>query len=171
MRFLIRTTVLCCAVLIGCALFISRSSADSVAHEEIRTALENWSADFNAGNKEAACSLFAPDLVASYPGASDWGHGAMCRQLAAAIDNPDKSLRYDPPQIEEILVSGDLAVVRLIWTLRVTGRDLPGELVVEENGLDVFRRQPDGKWRIRISHAYTQPSPDEEERPNRHRDR
>jgi ketosteroid isomerase-like protein len=150
-------------VLLGCALLIPPTAAEPTVQEEIRTALENWSADFNAGNKEAACDLFAPDLVASYPGAPDWNRPAMCDRLAAAIDDPDKEFRYDSPEIAEILVSGDLAVVRLVWTLRVSGRDLPGELVVRENGLDVFRRQGDGKWRIRISHAYTEPSPDDRE--------
>jgi steroid delta-isomerase len=50
--------------------------------------------------------------------------------------------------IKEIIVSGDLAVVRLVWTLKVTGIDLPGEVVSEEPGMDVFRKQPDGSWKI-----------------------
>ena len=50
--------------------------------------------------------------------------------------------------INEILVSGDLAVVRLTWTLRITRNDTPGEAVSREQGMDVFRRQPDGSWKI-----------------------
>ncbi len=67
---------------------------------------------------------------------------------------PGRTFLYDAPQIEEILVSGDLAVVRLIWTLRVTDKNAPGELTVKERGIDVFKRQEDGTWRIHISHAY-----------------
>ena len=163
MSFLIRATAAWSVVLVCCFLAVPPSSADPTAEAEIRKPLEDWSAHFNAGNKGAACALFAPDLVASYPGVADWNYGAMCRRLAAAIDDPERRFRYDPPQIKEIEVSGDLAVVRLVWTLRVTGRDSPQELIVKEDGLDVFRRQPDGTWRIRISHAYTEPSPDEEE--------
>ncbi len=69
-------------------------------------------------------------------------------------ENPGRTFLYDAPQIEEILVSGDLAVVRLIWTLRVTDKNAPGELTVKERGIDVFKRQEDGTWRIHISHAY-----------------
>ena len=53
---------------------------------------------------------------------------------------------YTPPVIHEIVVDGDLAVVRLGWTL--TTQTAAGTEVTEEQGLDVFRRQPDGRWSI-----------------------
>jgi steroid delta-isomerase len=44
-------------------------------------------------------------------------------------------------------VSGDLAVVRLIWISNLTATD--GRTTSEEEpGLDVFQRQPDGSWKI-----------------------
>ncbi|HEX5863802.1 MAG TPA: hypothetical protein VF014_06020 [Casimicrobiaceae bacterium] len=58
--------------------------------------------------------------------------------------------------IKEILVSGDLAVVRLVWTLKATGSDMPGEVVSEEPGMDVFRKQPDGGWKITRYIAYVE---------------
>jgi hypothetical protein len=44
----------------------------------------------------------------------------------------------------------------LMWTLTV--RDTSGKVLdtVEENGIDVFRRQADGSWKIHISHAFSQ---------------
>ena len=53
-----------------------------------------------------------------------------------------------------MLVDGDTAVVRLVWTLTVTDASGTAIDVVREKGLDVFRRQPDGTWKIRISYAY-----------------
>ena len=44
-------------------------------------------------------------------------------------------------------MSGDLAVVRLVWTASVRRRG-PLPRVTKEPGLDVFRRQPDGRWAI-----------------------
>ncbi|HEV7420490.1 MAG TPA: hypothetical protein VGO30_11650 [Mycobacterium sp.] len=60
------------------------------------------------------------------------------------------------PDVHEVLVDGDLATVRLIWKLST--RDASGKLLDtnRENGVDVFRRHPDGSWKIHVSHAFTQ---------------
>ena len=67
------------------------------------------------------------------------------------------SIRYSLV-VKEILVSGDLAVVRLTWTDTSLGRD--GKPVAhDEAGLDVFGRQSDGSWKIIRYIAYpTAPS-------------
>jgi steroid delta-isomerase len=45
-----------------------------------------------------------------------------------------------------VIVAGDLAVVRLTWTLTVS---VDGATeTTEEEGIDIFRRQPDGRWSI-----------------------
>ena len=46
-------------------------------------------------------------------GRSDEGRDGVCRRIAAALADRGLTMRY-APQIEEILVSGDLAVVRLV---------------------------------------------------------
>jgi len=56
------------------------------------------------------------------------------------------SLHYDSPDIREIIVSGDIAVVRLFWTL--TARKGGEQSVTDEAGIDIFKRQPDGRWSI-----------------------
>jgi ketosteroid isomerase-like protein len=78
----------------------------------------------------------------------------MCHHLAAAATNNEKTYRYDPPNIEQIIVDGDIAIVRLIWTLRVTSVGGSNTEITKEKGLDVFRRQSDGSWKIAISYAY-----------------
>ena len=54
--------------------------------------------------------------------------------------------------IKEIIVAGDLAVVRLTWTMTLKRKDTGAESGVvstwDEYGLDVFRRQADGSWKI-----------------------
>jgi ketosteroid isomerase-like protein len=52
------------------------------------------------------------------------------------------------PTIKEIIVSGDLAVVRLTWTLKVRSEGAPGDVISQDTGLDIFRRQLDGRWKI-----------------------
>ena len=121
--------------------------------EEITRILNQWPDDFNAERLEPVCALFAPDAIASYPKSADRDYAALCRNFSGIFAKPDLKYTYDKPEIKEILINGDLAVVRLIWTLKVTKHDILIEKVVE-NGLDVFKKQPDGSWKIAISYAY-----------------
>lgn len=143
-------TFACAAV--GCALS-SVSMAGPPAEAEAQV-LAEWPKDFAAKRTAAVCGLFAPDTVLSYPGTTDRDFNAMCSHFGDLFKIRDKSFTYAPPQIEAVIVDGDTVVVRLVWTLTIadsTGKTLE---VVREKGVDVFRRQPDGSWRIRISHAY-----------------
>jgi uncharacterized protein (TIGR02246 family) len=119
----------------------------------IRATLEQWPRDWNARDVGAVCGLFAPDVILTFPGGPDRDHAAMCRGFAATFARTDRTYRYDAPDIEEIIVDGDMAAVRLTWTLRITGDGLPAEVVERERGLDVFQRQRDGSWKIRVSYA------------------
>ena len=55
------------------------------------------------------------------------------------------------------MVVGDLAVVRLTWTLTVRQKDPPRDVTADEPGLDIFRKQPDGSWKISRYIAYEAP--------------
>ena len=59
--------------------------------------------------------------------------------------------------IKEIIVSGDMAIVRLVWTSRASQEGSSQVTETKEPGLDVFRRQPDGQWRIARYMAYEAP--------------
>ncbi len=113
----------------------------------IREALTKWTADFNARNTQGICSLFSPDLLYDYKGQPERNYRDICDLLQRSLS--DRTTRYTYALvINEILVSGDLAVVRLTWTLRITRNDTPGDAVSREQGMDVFRKQPDGSWKI-----------------------
>jgi steroid delta-isomerase len=131
------------------------AAADAAA---IQDRLERWADDFNAGRAEAVCDLFARDLVATYQGQPDRGFDAVCRTLQDSLRGRPFRFAY-ALDLQEVMVSGDLAVVRLVWTLEVRRPD--GVLVErqEEPGLDVFRREPDGAWRIARYLAFSRRSP------------
>lgn len=122
--------------------------------DAVRAALTAFSRDFNGHDLTATCGLFADDAVVSFPGRAPQGHAEVCEGFRAVFANPAKSFRYDEPAIREILVDGDLAAVALTWTLTV--RDASGRVLEtsREDGVDVLRRQPDGHWRIHLSHAF-----------------
>src|SRR5690606_34477965 len=88
------------------------------AEREIRAALREWADDWNAGRLAPVCDLFAKDVVLSFPGGPDRDWKTMCDGFARLFAGGAPTLRYDPPEIEEVLVSGDLAAVRVVWTLR-----------------------------------------------------
>jgi steroid delta-isomerase len=132
------------------------AQGDTPAQAAIRATLTQWMADFNAGKVDKVCDLFARDLVAQYRGQGERGYDALCDLLKRSLGDRSKSYRY-ALAIKEILVEGDLAVVRLTWTLTVRGKDAVGETTAEEPGMDVFRRQSDGTWKISRYLAYESP--------------
>jgi uncharacterized protein (TIGR02246 family) len=128
--------------------------ADSTADEAaIVQRFQRWTAAFNARDSAGACDLFAPDLAYSIPEIVRGTRETMCTNLAKMLARSDIQLHYDNPDIHEIIVAGDLAVVRLTWTL--TARVNGATDTTTEEGMDIFRRQPDGRWSIARYIAFT----------------
>lgn len=123
------------------------AQSDSPAQAAIRAALTQWMADFNAGNADKVCGLFAPDLIAQYRGQPERDYQGLCDLLKRSLSDRTKTYTYSLA-IREILVAGDLAVVRLVWTLKVRQNSAPGETTSDEPGMDILRRQADGSWKI-----------------------
>ncbi|MFZ0680484.1 YybH family protein [Candidatus Binatus sp.] len=150
------------ACVLATLLFASRVSAvndDSAAvQNQIRVELEKWKLDFNAADASQVCGLFAPDLISNFRGQPEDTYNSLCANMQAALTDPAKTYHYDL-EIKEILVSGDLAVVRLVWTLKVRPKDGGPEETTREPGMDIFRRQPDGSWKISRYMAYEAPGP------------
>lgn len=142
------------ALVMSLHAFGADSQTELNAQTAIVERLNKWPQDFNSKNLRGVCDLFAPDLVASYPGTKDRNYEEMCRQLTSALTDPEKILHYDAPNIEQIIIEGDLAVVRLIWTLKSSSKNKPEVETIKEKGLDLFKRQKDGSWKIVISYAY-----------------
>lgn len=135
------------AALAGIIAGVGVARADTAADERaIGERLERWTAAFNARDAVGACDLFAPDLVYALPGLVDATYERMCGNLTKALADPNLTMTYAQPDIHEILVDGDLAVVRLTWTLTATAGGRTD--TTSDEGLDVFRRQADGRWSI-----------------------
>lgn len=151
-----RNAVLCTAIAASVVACGDEEKAPDPAADEaaIEQALQQWPGDFNARNVAAVCSLFAPDTQVMYPDSQDRDYEAFCAQMHEILGPGDRTFSYAAPDIDTIIVDGDLATVALIWTLTVT--DSSGAVLetVSENGVDVFQRQDDGSWKIRISHAF-----------------
>ncbi len=77
----------------------------------------------------------------------------ICANLAKMLASSDIQLHYGNPDVHEILVAGDVAVVRLTWTL--TTQVIGAKDTTTEEGMDIVRRQPDGRWSIARFIAFT----------------
>jgi uncharacterized protein (TIGR02246 family) len=145
----------CAALVLGMAVAVGTAAAGDPREDEaaIRQRLTAWKDAFNGRNAVAACDLFAGDLVYALPEVPQGSRETMCDNLAAVLARPDVELRYDEPDIHEIILSGDIAVVRLTWTL--TARAGGTEETSHEAGIDIFRRGSDGRWSIARFIAFT----------------
>lgn len=137
------------SLIVPCAL--AQPSADS----EIRVALTQWMDDFNARRADKVCDLFAPDLIADYRGLPERGYDRQCDILKGSLADRSRSFSY-ALTIKEIQVWGDIAMARVTWTLTIRQTDNRKETKVVEPGLDIFRRQSDGRWQIIRYIAYDQ---------------
>ena len=122
-------------------------SRRSPAENAIREALTEWRLAFNARDTGAVCGLFAPELRYDIRGFPERGFEEVCGQLLGSLADQNRKYAYDVT-IKEIIVSGDLAAVRLVWTFTVKRPGQVGGTATTEPGLDLFRRQGDGTWKI-----------------------
>jgi steroid delta-isomerase len=125
---------------------LAAEPADTVDQAAVRARLARWTDDFNAGKAEESCDLFASELRYDYRGLPERNYQDMCTGLRRALTDSSKHYSYGLA-IKDIFAFGDMAAVRLVWTLTLTSAGAPPK-VSHEHGIDVFRRQPDGAWRI-----------------------
>jgi len=141
-------------LLIACLSGAAPARAND-AEARIAAALEGWRVDFNARKVDKICDLFAPELRYDFQGIPEQNYEQLCTRLRDALADDTKSFQYGL-SIKEIIVSGSLAVVRLTWHSTLTSSD--GKIIRKEDepGLDVFRQQADGSWKIIRYIAYPQ---------------
>ena len=142
--------------LLLCAAPCGGVLADS-PEEAIRSTLRQWTTNFNNKNADEVCNLFARDLRYDFRGYPERGYDDICTLLHRSLRDESKRYTYDL-DIREIIVSGDLAVVRLTWTLNVTLAN--GQIVTTvEPGMDVLRKGQNNQWKIVRYLAFEQAEP------------
>jgi uncharacterized protein (TIGR02246 family) len=113
--------------------------------QQIRALIDTWCEASAAGDLIAQLNLITPDVVFLTPGRPPMRREQFAEQFRAAIEVSTIECR---PDVQEITVSGDLAVC---WTLlEVFFTPIEGGETSKHAGnvLTVFRRGSEGQWRI-----------------------
>jgi ketosteroid isomerase-like protein len=130
------------------AVTMSTENAVAAAHDSPETLivqrLQHWADAFNKRDASRICDLFSVNLIATTPDGPNRGRSQVCENLDRVLAQTDRRLHYESA-IHEVIVSGNVAIVRLDWTLRVTKNQKVSTTV--EHGMDVFRHEH-GRWSI-----------------------
>jgi len=118
----------------------------------IRTAIERGARGFERGMPDSILAHYAPDVILSYPGIPDQDYRTLAQGYSQLPARPSWLSATTTPTFDEILVTRDLAVVRLRWTTTI--REAAHDSFVARQttrylrDLQVWRREPTGEWRF-----------------------
>ena len=123
----------------------ARDSAAAV--QFIRKGLADWVAAANHGEWKTAAQVWAPDLIGWYPGQPDDTYEREMGRLANPNPKPGAARTRYEVKVVEVIVSGSLAVVRDIWRF-TTPAGASDSTVSVVRSYEIWRRQPDHRWKI-----------------------
>ena len=131
-------------VLVLAASFAAAAESNLPSPEaQIRASLAGWVKAFNAGDLKGAAAVWAPDLEGWSPDGPDDTY-ALEQGYAAKATGQPPAVVY-ALEIVEVMVSGDMAVVRDKWTESLRANPAKARTF---RSFEVWRRQPDSSWKI-----------------------
>ena len=163
-------------LLIAISILATSASADEArtgeaasAHERdvetLRKAILRSAEAFNASDPKAIMAPYARDIVLTYPGIPDMGYDELVKAYdEMTAPRPGVKARTSP-EIEEILVSGDLGIIRITWTTTTTETNPPREWTRRMRDLQVWRRESDGTWKFARGMHFRIPEEEPKEAP------
>lgn len=114
---------------------------------EIDALFTEYGASLGAGDAERWIDLWTEDGVQSPPGAPpNVGRDVIFASISAAMDQ----FAFEDMQIgiDEVLVAGDLAIARGLYTVTYVPHDGSDPIPVDGKYTSTFQRQPDGSWKL-----------------------
>jgi uncharacterized protein (TIGR02246 family) len=100
----------------------------------------------SSGNVDTALSVYASDVMMMPPGEPAMnGTDAMRKWLDAMYKDYSMSGKYTSGDVQ---VSGDLAVVHYVGEMTLTPKKGGAPMTEKLKGVHVYKRQPDGTWKI-----------------------
>jgi ketosteroid isomerase-like protein len=120
-----------------------QASSGADGEKQIRAALARWVEAANRQDWKAALDVWAPDLIGWYPGEPDDTY----QQEAEFAAHPKPRSETYQVTVNEVIVSGPLAVVRDTWV--ITDKLPSGQSkAVTLRSYEIWHRQSDSRWKI-----------------------
>jgi ketosteroid isomerase-like protein len=142
-----------CLLFVLLAAFSLRAEPLENSYSTFQQIFNRWTDAFNQRDLINTCGLFDPSLVASFPAAENKNYSDLCADFKKLFQEKNKHYQYHF-KLHKVYRSGDLAAARITWYLSVH----QGNKKIfssREEGLDIFKRQPNGKWQIINYIAYS----------------
>ncbi len=128
---------LCLALLARPAL-----QAADTAETEVRAEFARWTAAYRAHDLAGTMAIFDPGVRFAFQGGPDSGYAELQRGYEQEFRSGGAAVWVGA--IDEVIASGDLAAEYSTWKLV----DPTGRVLEHNRGMDLFRRDAQGRWRI-----------------------
>ena len=151
-------SLLVATLLLAPAVAVAQPSPDADA-QAIRAKILQGARGFMLGDPDTVLAHYARDIVLSYPGIPDMDYATLARSYGELRRRPAGERAATTPTFDEVLVSGDLTVVRVRWTTTIT--DSTGRASTRRlRDMQVWRRERDGQWMFVRGMHYREPERD-----------
>lgn len=118
----------------------------SADEQQIRQLIERWLSATRDGDVDTVLGLMAPDVIFLVAGQPPMhGRDAFAKSLDTVLSN---NVIESVSEIDEVVVSGDLAYCRTRLAVTITSKH--GNLPLQRTGhtLSILRKGSDGKWQL-----------------------
>ena len=141
----------------GCTVHVNRGRS-APTPEDLKAADRAFAADVAREGSAAWLRWFDPRGVQLVPGAVVRGDSARRALMSGLLDDPHLKLVWEP-DTAVIAASGDMGYTIGRSQVRQTNAD--GSVTVRSTGryLTIWRRQPDGSWKVELDTGNTDPKP------------
>ena len=148
MTRLVRWQSACLFAALSLTTACTHAARASRTHENdaaaIRASIEKGARGFMSANPDTILAHYARDVVLSYPGIPDQDYATLVTSYGELRSRPADVVAKTVPTFDEILVSGDVALVRLRWTTPISQGSRTSTRHLKD--FQVWRREPDNRW-------------------------
>ena len=106
----------------------------------------DWTTAFNQKKLAETCDLFAPSVTALYQGIPQKNYVSICDGFKKIFQDPNKNYQYHF-KLHHIYRSNNLAAIRITWYLNII-ENKKQIASIQDEGLDILEKQPQGQWKI-----------------------